>query len=343
MRLKLSGDRLIENFLDPYIIVEVNSSHFGDQVLAKEMIQAVKSAGADCVKFQSWSEDSLYSATYYEKNPIAKRFVSKFSLSSEAILDLSNYARQIGLDFSSTPYSVLEASFLVESCKSPFIKIASMELNNLEFLKQLAELNTPLILSTGMGSFQEINRAVQVITSINKDLTVLHCNSIYPTPFQDVNLNNIHMLREKFPEVAIGFSDHTLGIEASIGAAAMGAAVLEKHFTLDRSRVGMDNQMAIEANELNDLVKSVRNVNLALGSNERFLTAAELNQRNNMRRSIVTARPITSGQIISREDLIFKRPGDGFQIEDLSLVIGKRVLRDLPQDVLILPTDVDTF
>jgi N-acetylneuraminate synthase len=343
MRLKLSGDRLIENFVDPYIIVEVNSSHFGDQELAKEMIQAVKSAGADCVKFQSWSEESLYSATYYEKNPIAKRFVSKFSLSSEAILDLSNYARQIGLDFSSTPYSVLEASFLVESCKSPFIKIASMELNNLEFLKQLAELNTPLILSTGMGSFQEINRAVQVITSINKDLTVLHCNSIYPTPFQDVNLNNIHMLREKFPEVAIGFSDHTLGIEASIGAAAMGAAVLEKHFTLDRSRVGMDNQMAIEANELNELVKSVRNVNLALGSNERFLTAAELNQRNNMRRSIVTARPITSGQIISREDLIFKRPGDGFQIEDLSLVIGKRVLRDLPQDVLILPTDVDTF
>jgi N-acetylneuraminate synthase len=306
------------------------------------MIQAIKRAGADCVKFQSWSEESLYSATYYEKNPIAKRFVSKFSLSNEAILDLSNYARQIGLDFSSTPYSVSEASFLVESCKSPFIKIASMELNNLEFLKQLAELNTPLILSTGMGSFQEINRAVQVITSINKDLTVLHCNSIYPTPFQDVNLNNIHMLREKFPEVAIGFSDHTLGIEASIGAAAMGAAVLEKHFTLDRSRVGMDNQMAIEANELNDLVKSVRNVNLALGSNERFLTTAELNQRNNMRRSIVTAHPITSGQIISREDLIFKRPGDGFQIEDLSLVIGKRVLRDLPQDVLILPTDVDT-
>jgi N-acetylneuraminate synthase len=342
MRLKLSGDRLIENFVDPYIIVEVNSSHFGDQVLAKEMIQAIKSAGADCVKFQSWSEESLYSKTYYEKNPIAKRFVSKFSLSAESILDLSNYARQIGLDFSSTPYSVSEAIFLVEMCKAPFIKIASMELNNIEFLKQIAELKTPLILSTGMGSFEEIDRAVQVITSINKDLTVLHCNSIYPTSFQDVNLNNIHMLREKFPTVAIGFSDHTLGIEASIAATAMGAAVLEKHFTLDRSRVGMDNQMAIEANELNDLVTSVRNVNLALGINARILTGAELDQRKNMRRSIVTARPISSGQIICREDLTFKRPGDGFQIEDLSLVIGKRLLRDLPQDVLILPSDVDT-
>lgn len=340
MRLKASGDRLIENFIDPYVIVEVNSSHFGDHELAIEMIQTIKDSGADCVKFQSWSENSLYSATYYKSNPIAKRFVSKFSLSEELILDLCNYAKSMGLDFSSTPYSIREAEFLVEKCRVPFVKIASMELNNLEYLELLARLNTPLVLSTGMGSIQEIDRAVDVVTSHHNDLVVLHCNSIYPTPSNDVNLNNIHMLRERFAEVPIGFSDHTLGIEMSIAAAAMGAAVIEKHFTLDRSRVGMDNHMAIEAKELKEMVKAVRNVNLALGSHNRTLGEAELSQKKNMRRSIVTARPISSGHVIGRDDIVFKRPGDGIPIEDLSLILGKRARRDLAEDVIIELTDI---
>jgi N-acetylneuraminate synthase len=339
MQLLDSSNRLIQDYLDPYIIVEVNSSHFGDSELAKEMIQTIKDAGADCVKFQSWSEDTLYSKTYYEQNPIAKRFVSKFSLNEDLILELSNFSRSIDLDFSSTPYSIGEARFLVEQCHVPFVKIASMELNNLEYLEALSKLDTPLILSTGMGNIQEIDKAVEVITTHHKQLALLHCNSIYPTPSSDVNLNNIVMLRERFVDLPIGFSDHTLGIEMSIAAAAMGAAVLEKHFTLDRSRVGMDNQMAIEASELKEMVKAVRNVNLGLGTYNRNLGEAEISQRKNMRRSLVTARPILSGQIISRDDVAFKRPGDGIQIEEISLILGKRAQRDLDADVIIQLTD----
>ena len=340
MSLRFSSEKKIDNFLDPYIIVEVNSSHFGSTELAKEMITTIKNSGANCVKFQSWSENSLYSSTYYEANPIAKRFVSKFSLSEGEIIELSDFSHEQGLDFASTPYSMEEAVFLVEKCSVPFIKIASMELNNLDFLEELSKLNVPLVLSTGMGELSEIQSAVSLISKRNTQLAILHCNSIYPTPFEDVNLSNIKMLQDEFVGYPIGFSDHTLGIEASIAASAMGAAIIEKHFTLDKSRVGMDNQMAIEVDDLNALVSSVRNVNSALGIYDRVLTQGELNQRKNMRRSIVTKRAIYSGETISREDIVFKRPGNGISIEELANVIGKTVLRDLQADVVIQPSDM---
>jgi N-acetylneuraminate synthase len=180
----------------PYIIAELNTSHFGKVDLAKEMIQSAKEIGADCVKFQSWTDETLYSKSYYDANPIAQRFVKRYSLSEDELGELVEYCGEIGIDFSSTPYSENEVDFLVEKTDAPFIKIASMELNNLPFLKYIGSKGMPVILSTGMGSMEEIERAVQTIESTgNTQIVILHCISIYPADPEITNLRNITSLK----------------------------------------------------------------------------------------------------------------------------------------------------
>ena len=244
--MKLNNGVVIENHGRPYFIAELNTSHFGKVETAMEMIDAAKAAGVDCVKFQSWSANTLYSNTYYRQNPVARRFVDKFSFGPEKLKQLADYARTRGIAFASTPYSTDEADFLLKECAVPFIKIASMEINNLPYLEYIARTGSAIILSTGMADQEEITRAVRCIREAgNENVAVLHCVSIYPAEPSTINLNNMLTLRQLYQGLPIGYSDHTVGIETPIAAVALGAPIVEKHFTLDSKKIGMDNQMAM--------------------------------------------------------------------------------------------------
>lgn len=340
--LELRDGTKIADYGRPYFIAEVNSSHNGSVEVAKEMIDAAVEAGCDCVKFQSWSSKSLYSKSYYKENPIAKRFVDKLSLTPEQLKELALYCHEKKVGFSSTPYSKEEVDFLVEECNIPFIKIASMEINNLEFIQYIGEKKVPVVLSTGMADIEEVEKAVQALESTgNKDIIILHCVSIYPAPVDTINLNNILELREKFPKYPIGFSDHTLGQETAIAAVALGAAVVEKHLTLDSKKIGMDNQMAMEPDQLKELVTNSRKINNALGTRTRVVLEEEYNQRKNMRRSVIAARDLEEGEILKREDLDVKRPGTGISPDKLMSLIGCRVKRNIEADTLILYEDIE--
>ncbi len=334
--IRLDNGREIGDYMNPYIVAEVNSSHNGNVETAKKMIYTAKEIGCDCVKFQSWSTESLYSASYYEANPIAKRIVSKFALSEDDLLEVVSYCREQNIAFSSTPYSEQEVDFLVEKCNVPYIKIASMEINNLNFIRYIAKKSKPIILSTGMADMEEIKKAVDVIEGVgNKNLCLLHCISIYPPEIDTINLNNIIGLREKFPLYPIGFSDHSLGCEMSSAAVALGSAMIEKHFTLDKKKMGMDNNMAMELDEFEQLIKQCRNVYSAMGSRDRVVLDAELEQREKMRRSIVVTRDLEAGHVLAEDDLAVKRPGDGIPPEELEKLIGKKLKSSVKKDYML--------
>lgn len=339
--MTLNDGRVIGLGQPPYVVAEVNSSHGGSVETAKRMIEAAAECGCDCVKFQSWSAESLYSRSYYAENPIARRFVTKFSLAPEQLRELAAYCRTCGVAFSSTPYSREEADFLVRECGAPFVKAASMELNNLDFLTYMARMDSAVILSTGMGEAEEIRRAVAAIRETgNARLCLLHCVSLYPPEMRTVNLRNITGLRREFPDLPVGFSDHSAGTELACAAVALGACVIEKHLTLDRKKIGMDNQMAMEPEEMKRLVEQCRNVFQALGSEERVLPKAELAQREKMRRSVVYTRDLRAGDVLRREDLDVKRPGTGFPPEALERFVGKTLRRDVSGDTLLEKEDV---
>lgn len=341
-RIILADGKIVEESSKPYIVAEVNSSHNGSIEIAKKMIDAAHDAGCDCVKFQSWSSKSLYSQSYYKKNPIAKRFVDKLSLSPEELKECADYCVLKGIGFSSTPYSKEEVDFLVNDCSVPFIKISSMEVNNPEYIKYIANKHIPIVISTGMADYEEVKKAVNIIEETgNRNIVILHCVTVYPTPEEHVNLNNILQLREMFPNYPIGFSDHTLGDTAAVIATSIGAAVIEKHITLDSKKIGMDNQMAMEPEPLKELVKKCKMVNEILGVKERILLPDELKQKLNMRRSIVVTKDLSAGHIIEKEDLDVKRPGDGMSPEKLAWVIGKKLINDVAADSTLMETDIE--
>jgi len=334
--ITLLNGRVISDYSNPYIIAELNTSHFGDIDLAKSMITLAKSSGCDCVKFQSWSSDTLYANSYYKENAITKRIINKFSLKESDLKILSDYCKEICIDFASTPYARHEADFLVKTCRVPFLKIASMELNNLLYLRYLGRLGVPLVLSTGMGTLDEIIRAVKTIEETgNQKIVVLHCNSTYPLPAVAARLHNILGLRAEFPQYPIGYSDHSIGSEIPSAAIALGACLIEKHFTLDRRRIGMDNQMATEPADMKDMVEKCRRVQLALGGSGRIIDMAENAQISKMRRSLVAARPLKAGHILTEADLDAKRPGIGIPPSDYESIVGKRINIDFELDQLI--------
>ncbi len=325
----------------PYFVAEVNSSHGGDMDTAKRMIDAAAECGCNCVKFQSWSAKTLYSKTYYKVNPIAKRFVDKFSMDESQLRELAGYCKSKNISFSSTPYSHSEVDFLTD-VGVPFIKIASMEINNYQFIEYIARTGIPIVLSTGMADADEISKAVETIEKTgNKNLCLLHCISIYPPEIGEINLKNIIGLQEKFPDYPIGFSDHSLGTEMACAAVALDACLIEKHLTLDKSKIGMDNQMAMEPAELKLLVQQCKNVSTALGSEHRTVYEAELNQRKNMRRSLVYTRSLNAGDIIMASDIGAKRPGTGFPPENLKNFVGKKLLRNVEEDTLLVKEDFE--
>lgn len=331
----------ISDYGRPYIVAEVNSSHKGNLDTARQMIDAAADIGCDCVKFQSWSAESLYSKSYYDGNPIGKKIVKKMALSPEQLKEMAEYSKEKGIAFSSTPYSEEEVDFLIDRCNVPYVKIASMEINHLRFLQYIGEKKVPIVLSTGMSSMDEVERAVTILKDAGvTQMVILHCVSIYPTILTSVNLNNILGLREKFPEYPIGFSDHTESDAAAVASVALGAGLIEKHLTLDRSKVGMDNGMATEPPEFKILVQKCRNIQAAMGVKERVLLPEELEQRKNMRRSITAAADIPKGSTIRWNDLYAKRPGTGISPDRINELVGKTAVKDITADTLIMPDDI---
>lgn len=341
-RCTFRDGHVVEDYGVPYIVAEVNSSHNGKMDVAKKMIESAAQIGCDCVKFQSWSAASLYSTTYYKQNPMAKRFVTRFSLSPEQLGELASYARSQGIQFSSTPYSEEEVDFLVEECQTPFLKIASMELDHLDFLRYIGAKHVPVVLSTGMGTLEEVRLAVETLREAGtQGIVLLHCVSQYPTELQNIELRNMEGLRETFPDCPIGFSDHTIGDTAAIASTALGAALLEKHLTLDHTKVGMDNAMATEPEAFRLLVSKCRSLQEGMGGKERVLTEADYAQRKTMRRSVIVVRDLQPGEIIRRGDLAAKRPGTGFPPTEMKTLVGKRLKRAVLADTLLFPDDLE--
>ncbi len=335
-QISLADGTPLSDFGKPYIVAEINTSHFGSVDTAKSMIDKAKEVGCDCVKFQSWSPQSLYSRNHYDENPIAKRIVTKFAFSKETLAELAAYSREQGVAFASTPYARDEVDSLIDDCGVPYIKVASMDLVNYPYLDYIGNKNVPIVLSTGMSDLGEIRQAVATIEKTgNKNICILHCVSIYPPDTNNLALNNIQGLREAFPSYPIGYSDHSLGIEMATAAVALGACLIEKHFTLDKSKIGMDNQMATEPEEMARMVEQCHNVHHALGSTQRSINEDEIKQRDVMRRSLVVTQDLAKGTTLTVDYLDAKRPGTEIPPGKIDEIIGKTLVRDVEADTLL--------
>jgi sialic acid synthase SpsE len=333
-----------------YVIAEIGANHNGDMALARETIQAAKAAGCDAVKFQSW-DTSLFAKEVYEKNFFLgddyrkrkdytlKEIMAKFALSPASQAELSAYCRDVGIAFSSTPFSVEQLHQLIE-LDPPYIKIASMDLNNQRLLKAAAETGKTIVLSTGFGTLSEIDRAVNWVEAAgNSNIVLLHCVSLYPPKDNEVNLDNMDMLRGAFG-YPVGFSDHTLGTEVALASIAKRAVVLEKHFTLDKKMFGWDHHMSADPEEMSAIMRGRDRIHAALGSFRRRPPARELERRAEYRRSVVSARNIAAGAVIGEADLDLRRPGTGIDPAMIDLVIGRRAARDIPADTRLAFSDL---
>ena len=323
------------------IIAEAGVNHNGDIKLAKKLIDVASEAKVDYVKFQSFKADKLVSheakkADYQIKNIADNddsqyQMLKQLELSSEDHLELISYCNSKKISFFSTAFDVDGISYL-SSLNLNVFKIPSGELTNFPYLKAIANTRLPVILSTGMANIEEIEKSINVLISngTKKNLiTVLHCNTEYPTPMKDVNLKAMLTIKEKLG-VSIGYSDHTLGIEVPIAAVAMGAQVIEKHFTLDRNMKGPDHKASLEPNELKEMVKAIRNIEKAISGNG--IKEASLSETKNIniaRKSIHLIRDLKSGSIITEKDIIPLRPGDGICAMNWEKVIGQKVNLDI--------------
>lgn len=350
--MKLTPNFEIKNFHKPYIIAELGSNHNGDMELAKKLIVEAKEAGADCVKFQSWSKDSIFAKKKYEDNFFVaddyrdrndytlEEIVEEYSISEQELLDMKVFCDDIGIDCTSTPFSKIEADFLVEKMETPFIKVASMDLNNVPFLQYLARKQKPMIISTGLSELHEIDQAVKAIESQgNKNIAILHCVATYPPIDSDVNLNNIKTLMAAYPVYCIGFSDHTIGVEIPLAAVSIGSSIIEKHFTLDKNMEGWDHKISATKDEMAKIVKGSKRITDALGSFR--ITANESDDKKaEFRRSIVITRNMKAGDIILEADIDYKRPGTGLKPEMTDFVIGMTVNKDLANDHILVKEDI---
>ena len=323
------------------IIAEAGVNHNGDIKIAKKLIDVASEAKVDYVKFQSFKADKLVSpiakkAEYQIKNLKDKddfqyQMLKRLELSEEDHEELISYCKTKNVKFFSTAFDVDGVSYL-SSLNLDAFKIPSGELTNFPYLKAIAQTGLPVILSTGMATLEEIGESISVLINhgTNKEnLTVLHCNTDYPTPMADVNLKAMLKIKEKF-DVYIGYSDHTIGTEIPIAAVALGAKVIEKHFTLDRNLKGPDHKASLEPKELKYMVDSIRNLEQAMSGDG--IKEPSQGERKNIaiaRKSIHLLKDLSSGSVISEEDIIPLRPGDGICSMNWEKVLGKTLKRDV--------------
>ena len=340
MEVSLAG-RLVGHNHPPYVIAEIGANHNGDIALAKRMIDEAKYCGADAVKFQSWSAASLISRSEFGRNTryadkdrhfgSLLEMVEAYQLTPLQHHELAHYCAELKIHFLSSAFSPEEVDLLVE-VGVPALKIASMDVTHPLLLRKMAETGKPVLLSTGMSSMAEVASAVDTLRGAGcGELAILHCVSLYPPSDTDFNLRNIGMLETAF-QVPVGFSDHSLGTAIALGAVALGACVVEKHFTLDKSMPGWDHWMSADPQELDTLCTGARQIHQALGSTARIVGRAELDKRDKFRRCIVLKDSVLAGRKLRLADLDFKRPGTGIAPTDYLYVVGRTVRRDLEAD-----------
>ena len=326
-----------------FVIAEAGVNHNGDLKTALNMIEVAKRAGADAIKFQTFDPDELVSksapmAEYQKKNlngnSTQHEMLSNIKLKYTDHAELINFCKELDIEFLSTPFENGSVDFL-ESLGVRAFKVGSGEITNLPLLGHVAEKGKAIILSTGMSNMDEVGAAVREIEKYqNTKIVLLHCLSQYPAPFSEMNLRAIVSLRKKFG-YPVGLSDHTTGIEVGIASIALGASVIEKHFTLDKLMRGPDHLASLEPDELEAMIKGIRNVELALGDGEKTMMPSERDTARVARKSIVAGKFIPVGSQIEKADLKFKRPGTGIPPSELHSVIGKIAKVEIDQDEVI--------
>ena len=326
-----------------FIIAEAGDNHNGNLENALKLVDKAAEAGADCVKFQTFVTEEVISrhaemAEYQKQNTGIEEsqldMVKKLELSFEDFRQIQAYCRTKGILFLSTPFDLPSIAFL-NDIGVPFFKIPSGEITNYPYLAAIGRTHKDVVLSTGMCTVEEIREAIAVLEENGAGrMTLLHCNTEYPTPYEDVNLNAMETMRAVFGK-EVGYSDHTLGIEVPVAAAALGAVIIEKHFTLDKDMEGPDHKASLEPEELAAMIKAVRNIETALGSSEKKPSPSELKNLAAARKSIVARRNIRQGELLTEENLAVKRPGTGISPMRYPDVLGTRAVRDFKADQFI--------
>lgn len=343
MKEVVLGTMVVCDFGEPLIVADVGANFNGDMGCAKEMIVRAKEIGVDAVKFQSWRKETFMASSLYRDKPAEitafghKRredFLDFISLSEKQCWEMKRFCNEQDILFSSTPFSFCDVDVLVDM-DVPFIKIASMDLNHLSFIRYIAEKNKPVVLSTGMGSVEEIARAVETVDSTgNEQLILLHCTSLYPPLDEEVNLNNIDYLREVFGHL-VGYSDHTVGCSVPLAAVAKGACIIEKHYTLDKAMPGWDHAVSATPEEFKIIVEDSKRTVKALGHKKRIVGERESEKRKSFRRSIVAKRDLPARTRLTIDDIDFKRPGTGIPPCEYTRVIIRQLKCAVKADELL--------
>ena len=328
-----------------FIIAEAGVNHNGNIEIAKKLIDIAIGVGANAVKFQTFKAEKVISkfaqkAEYQykitDKNETQLEMVKRLELDVDAHKELIHYCKKKGLMFLSTPFDI-ESIGLLNELEVEILKIPSGEITNLPYLRKIGSLNRNIIISTGMADLEEIGKALGILleSGTSKDnITVLHCNSEYPTPFEDVNLTAMLTIRDTF-RVNIGYSDHTPGIEIPIAAVALGATVIEKHFTLNKDMDGPDHKASLGPDELKSMVTAIRNIEKSLGDGIKRPSPSELKNRPLVRKSIIAGMDIKEGDMLTENNITVKRPGIGINPMEWDNVIGRKAIHDFKEDELI--------
>ena len=327
------------------VIAEAGPNHNGKLKLAYKLIDIAKKSGADFVKFQTsipemhiskFAQKAKYQIKNTKKGGNQLEMSKKISLTYDQFRKLKKYCKKRKIEFLSTPFDLKSIDFL-KSLKMKYFKIPSGEITNLPYLNKIGKLKKKVILSTGMANMKEISGALEILVSNGtkkKNITVMQCNTEYPTPLKDVNLKAMLTIKNFF-RVDIGYSDHTEGIEASLAAVALGAKIIEKHFTINKSLIGPDHKTSITGNELKNLVQGIKKVSLALGDKKKKITSSEKKNLTIARNSLVAAKNIKKGEKFTKNNLAVKRPGNGISPMKLFKIVGKIAKKNFVHDELI--------
>ena len=329
-----------------YVIAEAGANHNRDLSIAKQLIDVAAEAGADAVKFQTYTAEGLYSRktpnpSYLKKKDLLKsdtetvwELIKRVEIPWEWHEDLATHAKAAGIDFLSTPFEEAAVD-LLETVGVPAYKIASYEITHLPLIEYAARTGKPLLMSTGMASLADIERALDAANRAGADqIALMHCASSYPAPFDILNLRAIQTLAQAF-QVPVGYSDHTTGITADVVSVALGAVMIEKHYTLSRDMEGPDHGFALEPNELKDMVTAIRDTEASLGTPVKRVTPEEGDLYRLARRSLVAARPIPAGHRVTEEDIAVKRPGYGIPVYEMETLLGRVAAVDIEDDEIL--------
>lgn len=334
------GNKVIGDGNPTFIIAEAGVNHNGDINIAKQLVDKAANSGVDAIKFQTYKTEKLVTGyadmANYQKNNIGKvdsqfNMLKKLELTYENFIELQKYCIHKGIMFLSTPFDFESADFL-DSIGMDAFKISSGDLTNIPFLQYIARFNKIMILSSGMATLSEIEEAINAINLLgNNEVAVLHCTSNYPAQLQNVNLKAMNTIKNAF-QIVSGYSDHTEGITVTIAAAAMGANIIEKHFTIDKSMEGPDHKASLDPHELKEMVVAIRNVEMALGSGIKRYNPSEVDTMKAARKSIVASINIKTGETIKLTDLDYKRPGTGLPPKQYLDIVGKKANRNIKMD-----------